>query len=127
MATKPTKTVLLAGLGRYGPPADASANLEKGQAELKRAHEAGYETSLLELNPDDVTGSLAALQEALRSKEYDAFLIGFGVRGKKEYTPLFEGVVNASREISPRMKLLFSTSPDAVFETILRGFGEGGR
>ena len=51
-------------------------------------------------------------------------MIGYGIRGPKEYTVLFESVVNAAREIAPGAKLMFSTAPDGVFETIRRAFPE---
>ena len=121
-----TKTILLSGLGRYGPQEDVTTNFEKAQAEIQRAHSAGYETTLLELNPNDEAGTLATVTEMLTERHFDGFLIGFGLRAKKEYTPLFEAVVNASREVSPGTKLLFSTAPDAVWEAIVRAFGEGG-
>lgn len=125
MNTK-SKTILIAGLGRYGPAASASANISKVQADIRRANEAGYRTQDLELNPNDIAQSVSTVRKTLQSNSFDGFLVGFGVRGNKDFTPLFEDVVNASRETSPATKLLFGTAPDAVYETILRGFGKAG-
>ena len=118
------KTILIAGLGRYGPSASASANKEKVQADIAKAREHGFECSDIECNPEDLSGTLEALKEKLRSQHWDGFNIGYGVRGLKQYTELFEGAINAAREITPGTKFMFSTSPDGVFEAIQRAFPE---
>ena len=116
------KSILVAGLGRYGPATSSSVNIEKAQADLSKAKMNGFDCSLSEVNPDDVSGTLAMVKETLRSKQWDGFVIGYGVRGLKEYTVLFEEIVNAAREITPGTKLIFSNAPDGVFEAIRRAF-----
>ena len=77
---------------------------------------------MISLNPEDLIGTLDMVKQKLCSKPWDLFVIGYGVRGTKSYTPLFEGVANASREITPSMKLAFSTAPDDVYDSIMRIF-----
>ena len=52
------KSVLVAGLGRFGPSASASANREKVSADVKRAKDHGFDCSDVEVNPKDANGSL---------------------------------------------------------------------
>ena len=120
------RSILVAGLGRYGPPSSASANIEKVQADSTKAREHGFDCSFMELNPEDVSTMLDMVKDKLKSEHWHGFVIGFGVRGRKEYTVLFEDVVNAAREITPATKLMFSTAPDGVFEAIQRAFPGSG-
>jgi hypothetical protein len=118
------KTVLIAGLGRFTPAPAVNTVLEKIQIGLKQAHDAGYETTELYLNPEDPKGSVETVREALQSKDFDAFIIGYGLRGMKENTVLFEEVVNSAMEmkggIKGGMKLLFATAPDGMLEALGR-------
>ena len=114
------KTVLIAGLGRFTAAPVVNTIIEKIQAGLKQAQEAGYDTTMLELNPGDPKGSLESVRQTLKSKNFDGLLIGYGLRGMKENTLLFEDVVNCARELRPGTKLLFATSPDGILETLER-------
>ena len=44
--------------------------------------------------------------------------------GNKDYTPLFEDLVNTTGELSPKTKLLFATNHERIFEAIKRAFPE---
>ena len=114
------KTILIAGLGRFTAAPVVNTVVEKVQAGLKQAQEAGYDTMMLELNPEDPKGSLESVREMLKSKNFDGLLIGYGLRAMKENTVLFEDVVNCARELRPEMKLLFATAPDRMLETLER-------
>jgi hypothetical protein len=118
------KTVLIAGLGRFTPAPSVNTVLEKIQVGLKQAHDAGYETTELYLNPEDPKGSLESVREALKSKDFDAFIIGYGLRAIKENTVLFEDVVNIAMEmkggVKGGMKVLFATAPDGMVEALER-------
>ena len=72
------KSILVAGLGRYGPPAFSSANREKVQADMKKAREHGFDCSDLEVNPEEVSGTLEMVKDKLRGAHWDGFVIGFG-------------------------------------------------
>ncbi|KAJ3002621.1 hypothetical protein HKX48_002221 [Thoreauomyces humboldtii] len=55
----------------------------------------------------------------------DALAIGFGVRGKAELTPFFEGLINSGATVlasSPGSKIVFNTFPDNTLEAIRRWF-----
>lgn len=60
------------------------------------------------------------LRQTLQSKNFDAFVIGYGLRGMKDYTVVFEEIMNCARETRPKMKLLFSTRPDGLMEALER-------
>jgi hypothetical protein len=47
---------------------------------------------------------------------------GFGIRGTKQFTPLFEKLVNTISEKSPQSKLLFNIAPDNTLEAVRRWF-----
>ena len=115
-----SKAVLIAGVGRFAAAPVVNTVVEKVKVGLKQAQEAGYDTTMLELNPGDPKGSLESVREALKSKNFDGLLIGYGLRGMKENTLLFEDVVNCARELRPGMKLLFATAPDEILETLKR-------
>ena len=120
----PTKQILIAGLGRFTPAYVVVAVQEKVQADLKRARELGYEMTALEINPEERTSSINTVKENLEAKRFDAVIIGFGLRGMKENTVVFEEVVNAAREVAPGMRLLFSEKPDGIVECLERWFGK---
>ncbi|WPH00733.1 Hypothetical protein R9X50_00356300 [Acrodontium crateriforme] len=133
-----TLSILVAGLGRFankealalGKPKSAAAatalktsiaaQLDAG---VEASNKAGYHVERTELNPADPT-SIAALSELLQSRKWDGFMIGYGLRGVFANTPLFEQVVNLSREVAPETRLLFSNTPDEVLVTIERSFGK---
>ena len=118
------KTILIAGQGRFTPAHARDTVLEKTQVGLKEAHDAGYETKIVELDPEDPKGSLETLREALKSKDFDALMIGYGLRAMKENTVMFEDVVNLAMEmkggVQGGMKLLFATAPDGMLEALGR-------
>ena len=122
--TTARKNILLAGLGRFVPAGvfPNGKNKELAEIEMKKAGEHGFDCTNVDLNPEDVAWSLQTVRTLLETKKWDAFLVGYGVRGTQANTVLFEGAVNASREISPQTKLMFSTAPDTIFEAIQRAF-----
>ena len=116
------KTILIAGLGRFVGAGrfPNGQNVKLVQEQIEKATKRGYDCTEIYLNPEDLNGTLDMVKETLRSKQYDGFVIGYGVRGMKEHTELFEGAVNASREITPSTKFVFSNSPDSIVEAIQR-------
>jgi len=125
MAIPPAKYILTATLGRFGPalPPDLQTGLATS---LSHAAGAGYEISNIELDPSNPSSSLARLRERLGERRWDGLLIGFAVRGSKEYTPMFEGAVNLTREMAPGTRLLFGVSPGDLMDTLERSFGMEG-
>ena len=124
--TTTRRSILVAGLGHFAPqgsfPGGDGKNVELVEADMKKAADYGFDCTMLHLNPENEGDSLNEVREKLGNQKWDGFVFGFGLRGRKEYTALFEAVVNASREISPRTRMLFSTAPDGVFESIQRAF-----
>lgn len=54
------KSILIAGLGRFTPAPAVKEVLQKIESELKKTQEAGYETTDLQVNPDDLKGSIGS-------------------------------------------------------------------
>jgi hypothetical protein len=126
----PRRSVLVAALG--GSVNQDPALLERfgGEdgikkaivASIHRAKEAGFDVSNIALNPTDIEDSRKRLEEKLKSQDWDGLLIGFGIRGNKDYTELFEEAVNLAKDVTPRTRLLFGKSPDDLYATLQRNF-----
>lgn len=127
MAATP-KHVLIAGLGRFVPKeyeAGSKLGVEKSNKqmvldEIDKARAAGYEISHTDVNPDQPEESVRQIKELLQRKHCDLFIVGFGLRSNPTLTPLFEDVVNASAEVSPKTKFGFAPAPNEMYQTILR-------
>jgi hypothetical protein len=91
-------------------------------ASIQQAKEAGFDVSNIALDPSDVDDSSKRLEEKLKSQQWDGLLIGFGIRGNKDYTELFEAAVNLAKDVSPGMRLLFGKAPDDLYATLQRNF-----
>ena len=119
-----SRHILIAGLGKHAPARVHTVALDdiiqKFQAEMEKVHKAGYTTSELQLDPEDVAGSVEMIRASSEETAFDAFVIGYGLRGMKEFTVLFEGIVNCARVTRPEMKLVFTTRPDGVMEALER-------
>jgi hypothetical protein len=57
---------------------------------------------------------------ALLEKQYDAVVIGAGVRTPPAHLALFERLVNVVHECAPKAKICFNTKADDTAEAILR-------
>ncbi|KAK5958303.1 hypothetical protein OHC33_000145 [Knufia fluminis] len=79
------------------------------------------------------TESLSGLPSLISSREWDVISIGFGLRGNKELTGLFEGLVNLVVEgvcrggdgegQGKRTRLAFAVVPDEICEAAGRVLG----
>lgn len=124
----PSKKVLIAGLGRFikaDPQGEAhfgprQNNVQILQENMARAKEAGYEPSNIDLDPQNVADSLVRWEAELKKEKWDLVVIGYGIRGNKDFTELFEKAVNAAVAIQPGIKFGFSVSPAGVFECMKR-------
>lgn len=122
--------VLGSGLDPYSA---ADASLAQDGDDLKKQLQASidqinatpnlqFEVAWLYLSDEKPAQRLA---DALEGKEWDAVLIGWGVRGFPESTELFEECIDAVRKAVPlSTKLIFSKSPHDHLETIVRVFPE---
>ncbi|KAF2813705.1 uncharacterized protein BDZ99DRAFT_459479 [Mytilinidion resinicola] len=68
--------------------------------------------------------SMQRLEKVLAEKEWSGVCIGIGIRANRQFTPLFESLVNTVHEKSPHTKLLFNTQPDDTIEAAKRWFPE---
>ena len=57
---------------------------------------------------------------ALLEKQYDAVVIGAGVRTPPAHLALFEKLINVVHECAPQAKICFNTTADDTAEAILR-------
>jgi len=112
----PSETSNILGIGLQIAPGDTiiPAEIAKAKADNFDLEVYGCDTS--KSNDDVVSG----LMEYLKSKKYVAISIGFGVRGNRDLTPLFEQLVNACIELQPEAKFGFAISPTSIFETCKR-------
>ncbi|KAK3067985.1 hypothetical protein LTR53_014794 [Teratosphaeriaceae sp. CCFEE 6253] len=90
-------------------------------ASVRQANEAGFDVDNIAFSkePED---SIKRLEGKLRSQQWDGFLIGWGVRGNKDSTALFEAAVNTARKVAPQTTLLFGNAPDDLSNTLQRNF-----
>ncbi|KAK4544107.1 hypothetical protein LTR36_004605 [Oleoguttula mirabilis] len=134
MASEP-KYILSAGLGRFaaldpnakahfGPDAGAKTK-EMLATSISKARAAGFEVIGVDINPQDPDDSLKRFTEQLQSsREWVGVNVGYGVRGHKEYTELFEKLLNTAWQVRPGIKIMFSNGPDEVITAIKRSFPE---
>lgn len=64
--------------------------------------------------------ALAGLKQKLEEHKYAIVSIGFGIRGNRDLTPLFERMVNLIIEKQPGVKLAFAKSPHDVVDACMR-------
>lgn len=126
----PRKTVLIIGLGPNVPVSAQEALLVDSRqtpnlvaAEIEKAKAGGVDCSVFMPDPQDVGGTLEKLKAELRKQKWDAVSIGFGLRGLKEHTELFERIANLVVEERPGAGFAFPLGPAGVWSAIQRRFG----
>lgn len=126
-------TILTCGLGRFvgkHPGAAGAGNLTADEihkaveASHSEAASLGFDCESFDVDPENPADTVRELKERLATKKWDGVSIGFGIRGKAEYTKLFEDAVNAVRETAPGAKMMFSVGPMRIVEAIKRTFPE---
>ncbi|TKA82949.1 hypothetical protein B0A55_01325 [Friedmanniomyces simplex] len=133
MSSEP-KYILSAGLGRFasqdanaakhfGPQASEKTR-ELLATSIAKAHDAGFEVIGEDVNPSDPDDTIKRFAAQLESRKWVAVNVGYGVRGNKEHTELFERVLEACRTVRPEAKIIFSNGPDEVMAAIKRNFPE---
>lgn len=127
MSATTQKSILIAGLGKYADPTKFPIHkVEEVLAiEMKKMSEAGLESEHIDLNPNDVADSIRRLKEMIASRDWDAFQVGFAVRGAVESTEVFEAAVNAWAEAMPGKKMIFPKGPFDIASAAIRVFGKG--
>ncbi|KAF3936454.1 hypothetical protein ABW19_dt0206478 [Dactylella cylindrospora] len=92
-------------LPKDGPDPERLANA-LDQA-VKDCTSAGFDTDYCWFEPDE----LATFESKLKEKNWDAVIIGMGVRGQPSLTAHFERIVNMIREHDANIKLGFNSNP----------------
>lgn len=81
-----------------------------------------YDVQLTFAEFETLDEEIGKLRKALESGRWDALVIGGALRGAPPVLPQFEQVVNLSREVAPKTKILFQGSPGDIYEVCRRGF-----
>lgn len=104
------------------PEIDAEAVRAGVAAGRARLEELGFTVDVCLL--DYGRTAEAVYRAALSGKDYDFVMIGAGVRLDPELTPLFEVLVETTRELAPRAKLCFNVGPSTTAEAVQRWWPE---
>lgn len=62
------------------------------------------------------------LKQELHQRDWDGVLIGWCIRGKVQYSILFENIIHLCRDLPEKTKIMFCTGPDDLVESTLRNF-----
>lgn len=114
-----TKPCIL-GIGLTLTPGTDVFHIEAEKAASQGFELATYEADVKALSEDEI---LKRLSEKLKEREYAAVTIGFGVRGKKELTGLFEKMVNLCIVEGKGAKLGFAITPNDIVDAAGRVLG----
>lgn len=124
---RPTrKTILTLSLSQHltGVPVE---KVIKADWDKEKAHNIrdAFENVGFNIDPQDVPGTLSALDHELKGRYWDGIIVGWCTRGHVEFTLLFEEIVARCCEVmksAPQTKMMFSTGPDNLVETVARNF-----
>jgi hypothetical protein len=78
---------------------------------------AGYELHGFYADPKD---GQQQFTEVISSRQWDAVIIGFGLRGFPQYTVFFEWLVNEIKNKAPGTKIGFNSSPESTLDAAKR-------
>ncbi|KAI7090653.1 Palmitoyltransferase akr1, ankyrin repeat-containing protein akr1 [Hortaea werneckii] len=127
---QPTRLILSAGFGRFaqtdpnatahfGPNAGAHVR-ELLQNSIVQARAAGFEIIPCDINPQDPEESFqrfaAELHRPREERQWVGVNFGFGVRGHKENTEVFERMLNEVVQSGMGVKVMFSNGPDDLIK-----------
>lgn len=104
------------------PEIDAETVRVGVAAERVRMEELGFAVDFCLL--DYGRTAEAVYRAALSEKDYDLVVIGAGIRLDPVLTPLFEILVDATRELAPGARLCFNVSPSTTVEAVQRWWPE---
>jgi hypothetical protein len=121
-----SRTILYVGATKYLTGNSITSAISK---DWQKAGEVAshFDNHGFDLNPEDSVRTIEELRSEIRDKAWNGILLGWCIRGHVEFTALFEQVVSVCVDETRSMegvKLMFSTGPDNLFETVLRNFPE---
>jgi len=96
------------------------------KAEVEKARKAGFALELHQMQLEQPQQQiLDELARRLQQRTWDGVALGFGIRGDRDATPLFEKAVNmAVAGVRPTPRLAFPVLPDKIVEAFERVFPE---
>ncbi|KUJ16362.1 uncharacterized protein LY89DRAFT_782629 [Mollisia scopiformis] len=124
------KLILVVSISRHlhGVPIEKGIESEWAK-EKARDIKDSFENVGFNLDPKDVPTALRDLKHELEGRPWDGIIIGWCIRGNNDFTILFEKVVGACCEViksAPETKLMFSSGPQNIVETVARNFAVDG-
>jgi hypothetical protein len=130
------KSILTISLAKYLHGVDIAVGIAKDwNSKATPEQQSSFDNLGFNLDPTDVEGTLADLKSRLQERNWDGVIVGWCTRGNKQFTVLFEKIVNElAREVVRReknglvegdagLKLMFCDGPDDLVKTTLRAFG----
>jgi hypothetical protein len=131
------RSVLTISLAKHLKGQDVSQIIEEEwSSKASPEQQQAFDNQGFNLDPTDVDGTLVALNAKLHERDWDGVIVGWCTRGNKQFTPLFEDIVNMLADIAnrsnhmevnnpqARLKLMFCDGPDDLVHTTLRSFGD---
>ncbi|WP_372698016.1 hypothetical protein [Arthrobacter sp. JSM 101049] len=89
----------------------------EAEASLRRA---GFEVTACLLH-DDADAAESMVAASFAQEAFDVVEIGAGLRTSREYTLVFERVVNLVSRLQPGVQICFNDSPETTLDPVLRG------
>lgn len=130
------KSILTISLAKHLHGVDIAVGIAKDwNSKATPEQQSRFDNQGFNLDPTDEEGTLADLRSRLQEKNWAGVIVGWCTRGNKQFTVLFEKVVNElARELVRReknglaegdagLKLMFCDGPDDLVKTTLRTFG----
>lgn len=102
----------------FMPGLTAETVMAQTAAEQKRLFELGYNAGLALINAK--TNDLQDLEDILKSKDFDAVMIGAGIRVPPVNFTLFERLINSIHTHAPQSRITFNTNPADTFDAFKR-------
>lgn len=123
MATSTTPKAILVIGQKEGPEYDAATIGHFAAEETAKCNKAGFDVEVLIFDaqgPHEV--SLSIIRKSLGARKWDGVVIGFGVRGDRALTVLFEDTINVCVGEFGITQFGFNSSPGDTAEAVVRAF-----
>lgn len=94
------------------------------ELENEKAAQAGFDLEWYSINLEaSEAQTLDEVKQVLQKRKWEGVGFGFGIRGDRDRTPLFEKVINmAIEQVHPSPKIAFPVLPDKIVEAFERVF-----